>query len=227
MALLAISASALGAAIGCDGGTSVVTSSATGASGEGGGTGGAGGEEPIGGEPVWIVESGSGGCDTIVYDPPNTASPHVEECSVLEHLSNPPTTGPHYPRWADYRTYVDPVPRGFYLHAMEHGGVVIAYDCSTPCDAEVMAIDAFVAGLMPDPACTGASPVRIVVTPDPLLDVRIAVAAWGHMLKARCFDAARVASFVAAHYAAGSEDTCAAGIDPTDPNAMLPPGCGQ
>jgi hypothetical protein len=212
-------------ALGCGKTTTVTTTASSSATT---GSGGAGGEEMgVGGEPSWIVASGSGGCDTTLYEVPIQKSPHVEECSVLDHISNPPTSGPHYPRWASFQSYDEPIPRGYLVHALEHGAVMLAYDCPQGCDAEVMAMQAFVDGLEPDPACIAPVVNRLIIVPDPALDVPFAAAAWGHMLKAQCFDEELVAAFVEAHYASGPENVCGQGFDPSDPLERVPPDCGQ
>ena len=68
---------------------------------------------------------------------------------------------------------------------------------------------------------------RVLVVPDPDLDVQFAAAAWGHMLKADCYDDDLVQAFVEDHYAGGPEDTCASGVDPTDPDSGFSADCGR
>jgi hypothetical protein len=56
--------------------------------------------------------------------------------------SNPPTSGPHAPNFPRFAVYNDPVSpagpvtREMLVHAMEHGGVNILYNC-TDCDQVV------------------------------------------------------------------------------------------
>jgi uncharacterized protein DUF3105 len=217
------------------------TATTTTSSAGGGGIGG----EGIGGEPSWIVPTGSGGCDTILYEPPNQGQGHVEECSKVTYWSNPPSSGPHYPKWALFKTYDEAFPRGYYVHSMEHGAVVLAYKCTGDCTREVAAIQALVDALPGDPLCpdgAGGGPpgtggagggtsnlirTRVIIVPDPLLDVPFAATAWGNMLKAQCFDADLVGEFISAHYAKAPEDGCFGGIDPTDPASRIPPDCGE
>jgi hypothetical protein len=40
-------------------------------------------------------------------------------------VSLPPTSGLHYPVWADWGIYDQPVPFKFQVHNLEHGGVVV------------------------------------------------------------------------------------------------------
>jgi hypothetical protein len=150
----------------------------------------------------------------------------VPVCSALTYPTNPPTSGAHYPVWAAFKTYTTPIPRGFWVHDLEHGAIVITYNCPTSCDEDLAALQKFVDGLTADPACTAPVRKRIVVTPDPLLDVKFAASAWGFALKAACFDLGALGSFIAEHYGKGPEDLCSDGTDLAQPGAY-PAGCGD
>jgi hypothetical protein len=50
--------------------------------------------------------------------------------------------------------------------------------------------------------------VRTVLTPDPLLDVPVAAAAWGWVYRAECVDLPTLRDFVRAHYGQGPEGLC-------------------
>jgi hypothetical protein len=132
----------------------------------------------------------------------------------VQYSSNPPTSGPHYPVWAAFKTYAAPVPRGFYVHDLEHGAVVITYNCPGGCDAELAQLQAFLDARPADPLCTAPLKNRFVVTPDPLLDVRFAASAWGWALRSGCFDLPFLGAFIDAHYAQGPENFCFDGSDP-------------
>lgn len=166
-------------------------------------------------------------CGTTVATFALEASPHVAACSVVNYSTNPPTSGPHYPSWAAFKVYTQPVPRGFYVHAMEHGAVVIAYNCPTNCDAEVAALVAYLDSRPADPLCTLPLKNRFIVTPDPLLDVPFAAAAWGASLKSQCFDLAALGTFIDQYYAKAPENFCFDGFDPTAPGSGVPADCGQ
>jgi hypothetical protein len=172
-----------------------------------------------------------GACNLVACSVPQKQGTHVEVCSFIPFDSNPPTSGPHYGQWASFKSYDKPVPRGFYLHSIEHGGILLAYNCQLyqqgDCAALVAQLTTFVASRGDDPKCAGhAARNRFVVTPDPLLDAPFAAAAWGHHLKGDCFDAAVVAAFTDAHYARSYEDLCNDGVDPTDPASGFPADCG-
>lgn len=160
----------------------------------------------------------AGMCNPMVTGYPLLAATHVTECSDITWNSNPPTSGSHYPIWPAYTTYDQPVPHGYLVHALEHGGVVIGYNCSDDCSADVARLQAFLDARPADPSCAPPVHARIIVAPDPDLDVRFAAASWGFALTADCFDLGALGSFIDAHYAMAPEDTCADGVaSPTCP----------
>lgn len=216
---------ALALSVGCESTTTAPTGSTTVTSGSDG-SGGSG----FGGEESWIVETGTGGCNAVLYDPPDVSGSHKDDCSKLEWHSNPPTSGDHYGVWAAFKTYEQALPWGFALHALEHGAVALLYNCPGGCDDEVAAMQTLVDSLPEDRACSDDVARRIIITPDPNLDVQFAVSSWGHMLKAECFDAELVQAFIDEHYADGPEDLCSGGTDPFGSGgsgAGLPEDCGE
>jgi hypothetical protein len=137
--------------------------------------------------------------------PANEGAQHAPLCSTLQHGSNPPASGTHYPTWAFFRAYDNPVPWGFLLHAMEHGAVVIVYNCPEGCADEVAAAKALMEDTPRKSACPKPRP-PVIVAPDPTLQVRFAAAAWGHVLRAACFDRPVFAQFVNAYINKGPEN---------------------
>ena len=56
---------------------------------------------------------------------------HLEPGQTYDfYNSDPPTTGPHAPSPAEWGVHDLPVAKEVLPHNMEHGGVVILYDCS-------------------------------------------------------------------------------------------------
>ncbi len=157
---------------------------------------------------------------TFVPDP----SPHYPVCSVIAYSTNPPTSGPHYPIWAAYKAYSTPIPRGFWVHDLEHGAAVITYNCPGDCSAEVASLMAFLAARPPDPICVAPLSARIVITPDPLLDTMFAASAWGAHLKSNCFDLPALGAFLDLYYGKGPEASC---FDGVDLSTGVPEGCGE
>jgi hypothetical protein len=173
-----------------------------GAAGAGGfvGTAGAGGAGTSG--------AGGAGCTAVAAQHPDEGALHVDCLPVPTYGTNPPSSGNHYPTWADYKTYPTPVPWGHLVHSLEHGAIVIVYNCPGGCADEVARAQAFIDALPVDPECTAPDVRRVILAPDPLLDVRWAASAWTWTLRASCFDPVPFGAFVKAHYGMGREDFC-------------------
>jgi hypothetical protein len=167
--------------------------------------------------PISTRDVPDSGCGAVESSFPVDEALHAETCGELSYGTNPPSSGSHYGSWPIFKVYDAPVPRGFLVHAMEHGAVVIGYSC-TECDAEVEAARLLVAELGADPLCctgpncTGA-PTRLILAPDPRLDTPWAAAAWGFTLVAECFEPDEFRAFVEAHRGRGPENVCSDGID--------------
>jgi hypothetical protein len=141
------------------------------------------------------------GCMVELSDPPTEGANHVTTCSAVQWGTNPPSSGMHYPSWPVFRAYDKPVPWGFLVHGLEHGAVVLAYNCPTGCAAEIAAAKEVMAATTPR-SC-GSPPV--ILTPDPTLSVRFSASSWGHILRASCFDKSAFAAFINAHINLGPE----------------------
>jgi hypothetical protein len=149
---------------------------------------------------------GDGGetCSVILAAPPDEGANHVAECAPITPASNPPASGNHYPVWPVFRVYTRPVPWGFLIHGMEHGAVVVAYNCPNGCADEVAKATKLVQAWPPKDGC--ARP-PIIMVPDPGLDggIRWAAAAWDHTLRATCFNREAIARFISEHSNMGPE----------------------
>lgn len=184
-----------------------------------------GGGDDGGGLVVDAAPPPDGACRTEVAGYPLAPGVHVAQCTPITYATNPPTSGSHYPLWARFKVYADRVPRGFWVHAMEHGAVVVSYNCPGGCPAEVAALTAFLAARPADPLCSPPVTNRFIVTPDPLLDTRFAASAWGWALRSDCFDLAALGAFIDAHYGMAPENFCSDGFDPTAPGSGVPGDC--
>jgi hypothetical protein len=152
-------------------------------------------------------------CHAVAEGHPIEGANHLPVCDPTPYQTNPPSSGNHYGVWANYTTYTTTFRPGFFVHDLEHGAVVITYNCPGGCPDEVAAVQAFIDSLPAD--CGSNPPRRVVLLPYPDLDVRWAASAWGFTLKAACFDRAAFGQFYADHYNHGPEDICSNGVDPT------------
>jgi hypothetical protein len=169
---------------------------------------------PIDATDAPALPDASAACGTTVAGFPLAQAAHVTLCSDVVYDTNPATSGQHYPTWAAYKTYTTAVRHGFLVHNLEHGAIVISYNCGDePCDAELAELAAFLAARPADPICSPPVTQRVVVTPDPDLDVRFAAAAWGFALRSDCFDLGALQVFMNEHYADAPENLCGDGLD--------------
>ena len=173
-------------------------------------------------------------CLVTLDTPPMLDGIHVAIGTDVVYNSNPPASGPHYPIWAAFQEFQAPVDRRYYVHDLEHGAVVLLYNCGgdggtgdggdadlpdggdagDACNALVEGLRKAAAAIDNDPLCDQDAGVRarVVITPDPLLTTPIAATAWGNTYTAACVDIATLAAFAKSHYGHGTESTCANGI---------------
>jgi len=153
-----------------------------------------------------LVEGGA--CSAVVAQHADEGAFHVPCTPAPTYGTNPPSSGNHYQTWADYKTYDAPVPWGHLVHSLEHGAIVVVYNCPGGCPDEVAAAQAMIDALPVDPACTAPTQRRVIMAPDPTLDVRWAASAWTWTIRAPCFDAPTFTAFAQAHYGMGRENLC-------------------
>lgn len=55
---------------------------------------------------------------------------HVTDIADIKFNSNPPTSGDHFPMWAKKGVYDRLISDGYLIHSLEHGYVILSYDCS-------------------------------------------------------------------------------------------------
>ena len=150
-----------------------------------------------------------GPCDGTLTIESDTSGPHVDRSTDIEWSNNPPTSGPHFPTWAGWDREYTQLPRGFYVHNAEHGGIILLYRCDAGCPDVVTSLLAAARNMSADSACVGAITKRVIVSSDPLLPdhVQVAAVAWNHAYTASCYDA-YVETFAAEHYARAPENFC-------------------
>lgn len=116
------------------------------------------------------------------------------------YTSEPPTSGPHYDAPVQAGFY-DEAPQDEYLvHNMEHGHVIIWYNC-TGLSAE--ACDQLKADIRNVMGSAGLSVItgtlKLVAVPRPTLDNPIVLTSWGHMQELDRFDRDAILTFIRAY----------------------------
>ena len=141
---------------------------------------------------------------------PNEGWTHVAEGSAITYRNNPPASGPHYPVWLRWQEYSAPMARGYWVHNLEHGGIVVVYRPDAPADVIARLTDAF-RGIPVDPACGHP---RSLLTPDPLLPRLTAAIAADFVLLSDTVDPQAIRDFALALRNHGPEQVCEGGSRP-------------
>ena len=152
-------------------------------------------------------------CDAVTTTYPVIPSPYVPVCSALTFATDPPTSGPHYPVWATYKTYGVPVNPGFLVHSLKHGAIVITWRCPDGCLDDLVELREMLNRRPADRMCDPLLKHRIIVAPRPDQDAMLVASAWGASWKAPCFDLVALEAFIDARYGQGLENECFDGVD--------------
>jgi hypothetical protein len=114
--------------------------------------------------------------------------------------SDPPTSGWHYELTLPAGFYEEPEPDELLVHNLEHGHIVISYDCSKLADCEGTKnrlrgiFDRF-------------DGWKVTIVPRQNADAAIALTAWGRIDKLDDFDEQRIVAFIRAWRDRGPERT--------------------
>ncbi len=164
------------------------------------------------------------GCVNEVEEVPNEPRVHIPEDQTPVYNHNPPVSGEHYPIWARWQIHTDPLARGYWVHNLEHGGVIFLYRPDAPQDL----IDALIRVYNAIPNDDPCEHRRAVLTADPLLDVPWAVTVSGpeidpeggdlgvgYVIKADCIESEQALVDFAVQYRNHSvENICDEGFIP-------------
>jgi hypothetical protein len=143
---------------------------------------------------------------------------HVPFGTPVRYMSNPPASGTHWPAPHPWGNFPESIPREWWVHNLEHGGIVFLFQCpgTEPDDA----------GAPPDGGFPWACPaetdvlrslhdelpldkfgeVRVLVTGDPLAPHAVSAVAWDWLYQSDTVDRAALACFRDARYGQGPED---------------------
>jgi hypothetical protein len=164
---------------------------------------GAGGVSGVGGPPAGGTagSAGGGGGTAGSGDQGKLCTPTgdcEEELAVpnpthlagdIDYPDVPPVGGPHNPSWGAWGAHDDPLADECWVHNLEHGGVVLLYNCPEGCAADVAQLETFVADHR-----------RTLLTEYPELPGRYAIVAWGHRLSMDTLDVDTLDAFYTLHF---------------------------
>jgi hypothetical protein len=127
---------------------------------------------------------------------------HVPRGTPVTYGHEPPTSGAHWPRPEEWGVYEQTVPSELWVHNLEHGGLVILYNCVRPCPELVAQLREAYATF---PRSKWGH-VKLLVTPYPRLRTPLAILAWAWIDEMEAFDRARLLRAYTARVDRGPED---------------------
>lgn len=116
--------------------------------------------------------------------------------------TNPPTSGWHYDVSDKPGVYDSPLIDEEMVHSLEHGYVIIAYNCGNLSDADCQALKGKLKALAERQRLW-----KLIVVPRPNLDTQIALTAWRRIDKLNSYDEDRIVRFINAWRDKGPEKT--------------------
>jgi len=138
---------------------------------------------------------------------PNEGAEHVPVGQQVTYQNNPPASGPH---WS--QSGVAPVAFGFYetaveeeqwVHNLEHGDVVLLYDCRDTCPPTLLNnLQDFFDSAPPSEA---SGTTRMVIAAYDGLPFLLTAVAWDRQLHLETFEAATLLDFYDRHVDQGPE----------------------
>ncbi|HEX9105291.1 MAG TPA: DUF3105 domain-containing protein, partial [Polyangia bacterium] len=136
-------------------------------------------------------------CGPAVDAPPKQTAQHIAEPTPIMYTANPPASGPHWPMWQEpWGPYPDGLPRERWVHNLEHGGIVLAYNCPSGCADVVGELTTIRDATPPD----RFNLQRFLIVPDAQMPHRVAAIAWGWRWQAEAVDMSGIRCFVNARY---------------------------
>jgi hypothetical protein len=131
---------------------------------------------------------------------------HVGAGTHVDYNHDPPTSGCHYsqntpdPAPVLAGSYDKEIPAEYWVHNLEHGYVVVLYNCPTGCSAEFSQLHTWQKGLPPDPAGGGKIPyAKAVVLPWHTMKDHFAVVSWDYYLGLSTLDMTQIQAFYDNH----------------------------
>ncbi len=133
---------------------------------------------------------------------PDRGQQHIQVGTTIPYQEYPPTSGSHWPVVARWGVYTEPIPDEVLVHNLEHGGIVLVYNCTTPC-ADVVRQMPEIYESMPK---SKFGHVKVVIAPNPRIKTRFALLAWTRLDEFEQLERGRVLRFVQAWQDKGPED---------------------
>lgn len=177
----------------------------------------------LGGGYIWFAKSKSNVASTknlYAKDVPLMGRTHVKMGEKIKYNSNPPTSGEHFSEWTKSGIYDKPSDDGYQVHSLEHGYVIISYNCGIQNQkSNIKDQKEGTKSAEMDKSCltfvdklkdlVKADSWKMILMVRPSLDTDFALTAWGKIDKFNSKDATldRVKAFIEAFRNRGPEQT--------------------
>ena len=121
---------------------------------------------------------------------------HVAEGELPDRVGvEPPTSGTHYGTPADAGFYNSPVPDGNLIHSLEHGYVIIWYNCDPLSESECNDMKDGIADIVE----RDFSSNKVIGMPRDGMETTIALTTWGRISRLDSFDEDHIKGFIRAN----------------------------
>lgn len=115
----------------------------------------------------------------------------------FSYNSNPPTSGPHMEQFIDSYTPSAPLPAYIQVHLLEHGNILLQYNCTCPGTVDALkkiasSFDTY------SPSLGLEEGKAVIVAPNPSLPHRIVLTAWTRLLGMDTLDEKTARQFISA-----------------------------
>ena len=139
---------------------------------------------------------------------PNEGRQHVQAGTQVAYQHQPPTSGSHYSQtgvapvaWQTIGTLQPEV----WVHNLEHGGIVVLYNCPSGCDDLQKQLSTYVNSIVPAEPQYGE--YKIIMSPysEGMGTHKVALLAWDRIEFLDGYDQAKVTQFYESHVDKGPE----------------------
>jgi uncharacterized protein DUF3105 len=139
---------------------------------------------------------------------PNEGWDHIPVGTQATYTHQPPTSGQHYAQqgvapvpWQTINTLQPEV----WIHNLEHGGIVILYNCPSGCDDLQKKLTSYVNDIVPAEPQFGEYKILMSPYSQGMGDHAVALLAWNYIELLDGYDQAKITEFYEAHVDNGRE----------------------
>lgn len=136
------------------------------------------------------------------YSVPDEGKFHITVGDTGHYAHYPPSSGEHYGQPKEWGFYDEEVPAEYFVHNLEHGGIVILYNCSEACEGVKAALKAFQEIAPPEDQF---NEVKLVISPNSKIESPVIALAWGWELDLQTVDPDLLSNFYLRYVDRGPE----------------------